>query len=98
MAKSPSIAHDSALVANLVQQLGGKIVEGDTLKFDLALRDVGAVVPKLNELGVGVRKLQEWTESDHRGPIGIVRLVCTRTPADQVRGQLENSYLSKFGF
>jgi hypothetical protein len=93
-----SIADDPKMVAGLVTSLGGRVIEGETLKFDLPLRDVATVVPKLNELGVGVRKLQEWTESDHRGPHNVVRLVCTKTPSDQIRGRIENSTLQKFGF
>jgi hypothetical protein len=93
-----SIAHDPKLVAGLVTSLGGRVIESETLKFDLPLRDVGTVVSQLNSLGVGVRKLQEWTESDHTGPHNVVRLVCTRTPSDQVRGRIENSTLQKFGF
>ena len=94
----PSMSHDSNLVANLVQQLGGRIVEGESLQFDLKLSQIGDVVPKLNELGVGVRKQMEWTESDHTGPHNVVRLVATRMPSDQVRGRMENSTLQKFGF
>jgi lysophospholipid acyltransferase (LPLAT)-like uncharacterized protein len=44
-----SIAHDPKLVASLIEQLGGRVIEGETLRFDLKLSQVEKVVPKLNE-------------------------------------------------
>jgi hypothetical protein len=92
------MAVDPKFAASLIEQLGGKIVEHESLRFDLPLRDVERVVPQLNALNIGCRRIQEWTTTDHRGPISVVRIACTNTPAGKVRGEIEHSTLQKFGF
>ena len=75
------------------------MIEGETLRFDLPLADVQRVIPQLNNLGVGCKRVLEWTETGPQGPHSVVPVACVRTPAGQVRGQVEtNSTLSKFGF
>jgi hypothetical protein len=64
-------------LARVVSELGGTVVRADSFQFDLPLSEVKTVVPKLSELGVGVRKLSERV-GDHPtklfSPISIARL------------------------
>ena len=64
-------------LANVVTELGGTVVHAETFQFDLPLSEVKTVVPKLSELGVGVRKLSERV-GDHPtklfSPITVARL------------------------
>jgi hypothetical protein len=90
---------DPRFAASVIEQFGGRIVEHESLRFDLPLARVSDVVPRLNALNIGCRKILEWTETGPQGPHGVVRLVATNTPANEVRGQVQtNSTLSKFGF
>ena len=95
---SPSIADDSALVANLFQQLGGRIVEGESLQFDLKLKRDRRRGAKIKPVGCWCQKI---AGVDHVGSYGCAQrceLVATRTPSDKIRGEMENSTLAKFGF
>ena len=64
-------------LAHVISELGGTVVRADSFQFDLPLSEVKTVVPKLSELGVGVRKLSERV-GDHPtklfSPISIARL------------------------
>jgi hypothetical protein len=64
-------------LARVVSELGGTVVRADSFQFDLPLSEVRTVVPKLSELGVGVRKVSERV-GDHPtklfSPISIARL------------------------
>ncbi len=64
-------------LAAVVTELGGTVVPADTFQFDLPLADVKEVVPKIHELGVGVRKLSERVEDNPTklfSPITVARL------------------------
>ena len=67
---------NSEVVAGVIEQLGGTVIPGDSLTFDLPLSLVRATIPKLNDLGVGLRKISERTETSQTGPETIARLVC----------------------
>jgi hypothetical protein len=64
-------------LAHVITELGGTVVQADSFQFDLPLSEVKTVVPKLSELGVGVRKLSERV-GDHPtklfSPITVARL------------------------
>jgi hypothetical protein len=64
--------------AHVITELGGTVIpEAPTFQFDLPLASVREVVPKLSELGAGVRKISERV-GDHPtklfSPISIARL------------------------
>jgi hypothetical protein len=68
---------DPNTLANVVTGLGGTVIPGPTFRFDLPLADVREVVPKLNQLGVGVRKVSERTEDNPtklRSPMTVATL------------------------
>jgi hypothetical protein len=81
------VLQDVHAIAGVIQSLGGTIVPAATLQFDLPLSQVRDVIPRLNELGVGCRKLSERVEEN---PIrmfsdqSIVRIECHR-PDDTPR-------------
>jgi hypothetical protein len=57
------LLNDSNTLAGIVQSLGGTMRSDPRgFRFDLPLADVREVIPKLNKLGVGVRKVSEYTE------------------------------------
>ena len=66
---------DPNTLAAVVTSLGGTVIPGDTFRFDLPLEAVREVVPRINELGVAVRKISERIE-DHP-----TRLRCPRSVA-----------------
>jgi hypothetical protein len=49
---------DSATLSAVITALGGTPVEARTLQFECVLGSVRSLVPKLNSLGVAVRKLE----------------------------------------
>jgi hypothetical protein len=61
---SRPIVDNSDTLAGVVTQLGGTMVPASTFRFDLPLSEVRTVVPKLNQLGVGVRKISERVEEN----------------------------------
>ncbi len=72
----PKIAIDDPnTLAAVVTSLGGTVIPSETFRFDLPLDQVRDVVPRLNELGVGCRKIYERVE-DHP-----TRLRCPQTVA-----------------
>ena len=61
---SKIIIDDPNALASVVTGLGGSVIPGRTFRFDLPLGSVRDVVPRLNELGVGVRKISERIEDN----------------------------------
>ena len=59
---------DSKGLASVVTALGGTVIPGRTFRFDLPLSAVRETVPKLQQLGVGVRKVDEHQGDDPRRP------------------------------
>ena len=65
------------VLARVVAELGGTMVQADSFQFDLPLASVREVVPKLSELGAGVRKISERVADNPTklfSPISIARL------------------------
>jgi hypothetical protein len=56
----PVIVDDPNTLAGVVQSYGGEVIPGPTFKFNLPLEKVREVIPKLNQLGVGCRKVSEF--------------------------------------
>ena len=56
----PLVTDDPNVLANVITGLGGSVIPGPTFKFMLPLEKVSEVVPKINDLGVGVRKTGEF--------------------------------------
>jgi hypothetical protein len=55
---------DPNTLAGVVTGLGGTVIPGPVFRFDLPLSQVREVIPKINELGVGVRKISERVEDN----------------------------------
>jgi hypothetical protein len=55
------IVDDPKALSRVISDLGGRVIEG-TWRFDLPRAQVSDVVPRLNKLGLGVRKVRERTE------------------------------------
>jgi hypothetical protein len=53
---------DARALSEVITALGGNPIN-DTWKFNLPKSEVRTVVPKLNALGLGCRKVSEFTES-----------------------------------
>jgi hypothetical protein len=56
----PIVTDNADVLANIVTGLGGHVIPGPTFKFMLPLEKVSEVVPKINDLGIGVRKVGEF--------------------------------------
>jgi hypothetical protein len=52
---------DPGALSKVITELGGTVID-NTWRFDLPLSQVKDVIPRLNQLGVGVRKVRERTE------------------------------------
>ena len=75
MAKAP-VTTDPNTLANIVRGLGGTPVPGRTFMFDLPLDRVRECVPRINDLGLAVRKVSERQE-EHPTRIGNSQSVAT---------------------
>ena len=73
---------NSETIAGLIQHLGGTLVEHSTLRFDLPLSEVRRVIPRINELGVGCRKISERVENGVQGTHGVATIECFRREPD----------------
>jgi hypothetical protein len=74
---SKPITTDPATLSNLISGLGGTVIPGETFCFDLPLSAVRTAVPKINELGINVRKISERVEDNPTklfSPITVARL------------------------
>jgi hypothetical protein len=72
----PLVQNPKTLAA-VVTELGGTVVPADTFVFDLPLSEVKDVVPRIHELGVGIRKISERVEHNPTklfSPITVARL------------------------
>jgi hypothetical protein len=82
MFKKP-VVENPAVLAELVTGLGGSVVPADTFIFDLPRSKVAEVVPELNKLNIGVKKVGEATvENPSRlfSDQTMVRLQLVRQP------------------
>ena len=66
---SKPVIDNPQTLAGIVQGLGGTVLPGATFRFDLPLASVRDVIPRLNELGVGCRKVDERVEQDPLRPL-----------------------------
>ncbi len=86
---------DPNALANIVTSLGGSVIYGaPTLQFELPLEKARQVVPELNKLGVGCRKVRERT-GDHptqlSTPMSIATIECYR-PAEGELKELREAW------
>lgn len=72
---SQPISTDPNTLAAIVTGLGATVVPAESFQFDLAMRDAERVVPRLNELGLGVRRVSERVEPDPIRPSAIISVV-----------------------
>jgi hypothetical protein len=63
MSKQP-VTTDPNTLANVVTGLGGRVIPGQTFRFDLPLAEVKQVIPKINALGVRCRDVGQRIEDD----------------------------------
>jgi hypothetical protein len=68
------LADDPKTLAKLIASLGGTVIDGDTFRFDLPVRDVREAVPKINAMGLGVRKISERVAQDQNGTHNVMTL------------------------
>jgi hypothetical protein len=54
------VTEDPGTLANIINGFGGTVIPGETFRFQLPLSEVREVVPKINQLGIGVRKIGEF--------------------------------------
>jgi len=69
---SKPVTTDPNALAHIVTGLGGTVIPGPTFQFDIPISEVKTAIPKINELGIGCRKVSERVEDDP------VRLNCQR--------------------
>jgi hypothetical protein len=81
------VTTDPGALAAIVTGLGGRVINGDVFRFDLPLESVREVVPKLNEMGLGVRTISQRIE-DHPTklftPQTVARLELYRPPEEKL--------------
>lgn len=54
------ITTDPTTLANVITGYGGEVIPGDTFRFHLPVSQVPEVIPKINQMGIGVRKVGEF--------------------------------------
>lgn len=79
MSKPKIVVDNPDTLAPLIRDMGGTVISGTScFLFDLPLRDVDTVVPKLTELGLKVVKEGEYLTRDPRKaryePMSVARL------------------------
>jgi hypothetical protein len=76
------VTTDPNTLANIVTGLGGTVIPGEAFVFDLPISEVKTAIPKINELGIGCRKLSERVE-DHPTKLncqrGVVRIALVKS-------------------
>lgn len=60
------ITENPDTLAAVVAGLGGTVIPGPTFRFDLPLSEVRTVIPKINDMGIGVRKVGEYQTDNPR--------------------------------
>ena len=89
--------YDSNTLAGIIQSLGGRVVPANTLQFDLPLSEVRNVIPRLNELGVGCRKVAERIEDNPTklfSPQSVATLEVFKRSAQELE-ELPESYFTR---
>jgi hypothetical protein len=56
-----AIVEDPAALAHIVTGLGGTVLATPNFTFDLPMAKVNEAVPQLNQLGISVQKVGEYT-------------------------------------
>jgi hypothetical protein len=69
-----SLADDPETLSGLVTALGGTVIPGPSFRFELPLSQVREVVPKINKLGLGCRKVAEHTDDDPTRAFGAASI------------------------
>jgi hypothetical protein len=70
-----ALADDPKTLVGVVTALGGTPVEARTFQFELPASKVREVVPKINQMGLGVRRVSERQSDDGRGAWRVQSLV-----------------------
>jgi hypothetical protein len=70
-----ALADDPQTLANIITALGGQPIEARTFRFELPAEKVREVVPKINQLGLGVRRISERSADDPRGSWRVHNLI-----------------------
>jgi hypothetical protein len=77
MAQRPTpVTTDPRALATIVQGVGGTPIVGRNFTFDLPLEKVREVVPKINDLGLGVRQVSQRMD-EHPTRIGNSQTIAT---------------------
>lgn len=72
-----ALADDPKLLADLITALGGRVIPGESFRFDLPLSQVKETVPKLTRLGLGVRKVDEHQDDGPPNSINRIQSIAT---------------------
>lgn len=79
-----STVDDPQTLASVITALGGQPVAARTMQFECRLGDVKTLVPRLNSLGVRVRKLEghDRVTETSAGPQTTIRCEVYRRPEE----------------
>jgi hypothetical protein len=69
-----SLADNPQALAAVLTSYGCNVIPGPTFRFEIPLENVREVIPKINELGVGVSRISEKT-TDHPRRFGTYTVV-----------------------
>jgi hypothetical protein len=61
MPKTP-ITTDPNALRSLIHGMGGSVIPAPTFQFDLPLDKCNEVIPRINDLGIGVRRISSRIE------------------------------------
>ena len=87
---------DPQALAHMITSLGGSVLhDRPTLQFTLPLSEVEQVIPKLNEFGVGCRRVGEYV-GDHPtklfSPQSVVVVECIKRPEAKEPNELREAW------
>jgi hypothetical protein len=95
------LADDPNSLAAVITSFGGEVIPGPVFRFDLPLEKIKEVVPKINQLGIGVFKVDEKMR-DHPTRLNSLQSVATlglyRQPEKSNDTSLESIIISRRGW
>lgn len=91
------ITDDPNTLAAVITELGGTVIPGPTFRFELPLSEVRTVIPKINELGVGVRKISEYQTDDPKKLFSSMSIATLELyhPQEKPEGELREAWFKR---